>query len=301
VVSITPNFSIIANGEDVTEILKKRLVSLSVTDNQKDQVDQLNMVFQGKFQHPFLGDELKIYMGWGGQLDFVGLFFVKKTTLTNNSQLSIEATGINFSQSLKQRRHQDYNADLGNVVRTIAVRHSLAAKTDMHTSKRFEQHNESDMSFLNRLAKEHNAIFNVKNNTIYMMKKVVEVPSISVDINQCITSEISHESKTLYASCKAIFHDTKSNKISTEIVGSGEPMLVKQGKWLTRALAREAATNALERANQGTAEGAISIKGRVVFAGSELNLDAEKYEVTKVTQSLSRTWTTAIDFKKSTA
>jgi len=299
-VSIKPNFSIIANGKDITKSLEKKLVSLSVTDNQKDQADQLSMAFDGKFQRPFLGDELRIYIGWGEQLDFVGLFFVNKTTLTNNRQLSIEATGINFSASFKERRTLDYSLNLGDVVRTIAARHRLDVKTDMGVGKRFEQHDESDMAFLNRLAKEYNAIFNVKNNTIYMMKKAVQVPSITIDIDKAISSEINHESKTFYHSCKAIFHDTKLNKITSETVGSGKPVLVKQGKWLNRELAKEAAINALARANQGTSEGNISIMGKVVFAGSELNLDGEKYEVTRVTQSLSRTWTTEVEFKKST-
>jgi len=184
------------------------------------------------------------------------------------------------------------------MVRTIAARHGLGVKTDMNASKLFEQHHESDMAFLNRLAKEYNAIFNIKNNTLYMMKKAVDVPNVSIAINQCISSEINHEAKTFYQSCKAIFHDTKK---TSKIVGKGEPVLVIQGKWLTNALAKEAAKYALERANQGTSDGTASFKGRVIFAGSQLNMENEAYEITKVNHNIERTWTTDIAFKKSTA
>ncbi|MBL4775302.1 MAG: hypothetical protein JKY87_04525 [Mariprofundus sp.] len=296
--SIAPNYQIIVNGKDVTASIKPCLISLSITDNHKDEADTLELMLSKKFKRPNYGDEIKVYLGWGSNIRFAGLFFFQKSTLINNKQLTIQATGIDFTKGLKERRNKDYDVSLNEVVKIIAERHGLTVKTNMNVGTRFDQKNESDMAFLNRMAKEYNAVFNIKNNTLYMMQKGADVPQVSLDINKCVSSEITHTNTTFYKSCKAIFHDTKLNKVVEAVVGEGVPILIKQGKWLNKQQALEAAKNALQRANQGTAEGTVTIIGHVIFAGSELLLDNERYQIEKVTHNLSNGWLTDIQFKQ---
>ncbi|MDQ7058178.1 MAG: hypothetical protein Q9N62_06935 [Ghiorsea sp.] len=71
-----------------------------------------------------------------------------------------------------------------------------------------------------------------------------------------------------------------------------------QGKWFNQDQALEAAKNALQRANQGTAEGTVTIVGEVVFAGSQLTLDHKTYDINQVVHTIEKNWQTDIQFKQ---
>lgn len=293
------NYRLDVNGVDVTDKVKPFFVSLRLTDNDGDEADELVLTLSAKFSRPAYGDKIKVFLG--SPLTFVGLFFVQSTSVRNARELVINATGVDFNGDLKERRQHSYiDVTLGDVAREIAVRHGLNIKTNLMIGNRFEQKNESDMSFLNRLAKEYNAVFNIKNNTLYFVDQEMDVPSIVVDINRCTESDIMHSNTTVYKSCKAIYHSTKLNKAVSVIYGSGKPVLVEQGKWSNDDDALEAAKNALARANKGKASGSLSMRGQVVFAGSKLTLDKVTYQIKKVTHYVKNGWSTNLEFKNLT-
>lgn len=295
--SLTPNYQIVVNGKDVTTSIRPHMISLNITDNDKGEADSLSFQVGKKFERPKYGDEIKVYLGRGNDLNFVGLFFMQSTTITNNQILTIQATGLDFSKGIKEKRQQSYAMSLKEVANIIASRHQLTLKSDMDVGTRFEQHNESDMAFLNRLAKQYNAVFNIKNNTLYLMQQGADVPRLTIDINTCLSSEITHKNTTLYQSCKAIYHNTKTNKKHEATSGVGEPVLVIQGKWLDDEQALLDANHALKRANQGTAEGTVTIIGQVVFAGSELTIDDTVYLVSQVVHNVDSGWKTSLELK----
>jgi len=307
--SIQPNYQILVNDKDVTSSVRKHFIALQITDNDKDDADELTLTLSAKFKRPSDTDKIKVFLGYGNDLKFVGLFIIQTTNIRDNRQLTIKATGADFNGDLKERKNLTYppiplseeKITLASVVKEIASRHGLEVKTDMNIGERFEQINESDLHFLNRLAKEHDVIFNIKNNTLYFMKKGGEVPNISIDINKCSNSDITHSNKTLYKSCKAIYHNTKLNKKAEVITGSGKPQLIKEGQWQNDSDALLAAKNALTRANKSKVDGNLTTRGQVVFAGSKLTLDDDVFEILKVTHNLSKGWKTTLNFKNFTA
>lgn len=291
-------YRIVVNDKDVTAKVKPYLTSISMTDNDSEQVDELTLELTNKFLRPSYQDKIKLFVGE----QFLGLFYVQKTTIRDNRQLTITASATDFSSGLKERRSTHYeDMTLSQVASEIASRNDLAIKSNINDfSLRYEQVNESDMSFLNRLAKENNAIFNIKNATLYFMKKGTEVPSVEIDINSCNTVEITYSNKTLYKSCKVTYQNTKLNKRVSVIVGKGSPELVKQGHFHNDDEARIYGENALTRANKGLSEGNLSIVGQVIFAGSNLTLDNEMYSISKVTHTINNSgWVTSCDFSNS--
>jgi len=293
ITSIT--YRILVNDEDVTANLYPYLTSLSITDNDSDAVDELTLELNAKFLRPAHQDKIKVFI----EDQFLGLFYVQKTTIRNNQQLSITASSTDFSSNVKARHQANYDdMTLKQVATKIADRNNLAIRSNMNEpASRFEQVNESDMSFLNRLAKEHNAIFNIKNDTLYFMKKHTDVPEVEIDISLCHTVEITYSNKTLYKSCKATYQNTKLNKNVSIIVGEGEPQLTKQGHFQNDDEARIYAENALKRATKSLAEGSLSIAGKVIFAGSNLTLDNDVYSITKVSHNINSSgWVTACNF-----
>lgn len=295
----TPNYAIWVNGVDVTEKIKPHIASISLTDNHKDKADELTITLSTKFQRPNYQDSIKLYLGYGDdELTFFGLFHVQSTNVRNNRALTINATSVDFKSRLKERVSTSHDESLESLVSKIAGRHGLDKKIHITeaTKMHYEQDNESDLAFIQRLAKEHNAVFNIKNATLYFVQGEQQVPNISIDIDTCIDSSIAYSSTSIYASAKAQFHDTKQNKAITVAVGDGSPVLSIKGHWHNNDEAKQAAKQALERANAAKVEGTVTIPGQRIFAGSLLNLDGKKYLINKATHTISSSWKTGISF-----
>ncbi len=292
-------YKIVVNDEDVTATIRPYLQSITVTDNLSEQADSLTLVVASKFQRPAYQDKIKVYVGYDKPLTYMGLFHVQSTTIRNNKELTINATGVDYQSTLKERQTQTYETSLESVLKTIAQRQGLKSRIDINepATAHYEQNNESDVAFLNRLAKEHNAIFNIKNNTLYFVHDEQQAPSYSVDITKCFTSEITESNTSWYACAKATYQDTQLNKVTTVQVGEGSPMMIVRGNWLCSEDALEAAEKALERANAAQGFGRASFKGQAMFAGGIIDIDGGQYQLKTVTQRVQPAWTTEVEFK----
>lgn len=294
-----PLYRVVVNGKDVTSDIVPYFISLNITDNEKDESDELQITVSKKFKRPAYRDEIKVFLGNETAKKFAGLFYVQKTSIQNNRVLTITATGVDFSSGLKERRHQRYEqTPLAGLAGLIAQRHGLQVRSDVDQPiLDIDQVDESDLHLLNRLAKEHGCVFNIKNATLYFMHREIAPPVVTVDIDQCTESETTHSSTTHYKTCKVIYQNTRLNKSVTVTVGGGQPVLVKQGHFQNDDEARVFAQNALARANQGTAEGSLTIPGRIVFAGSRLQLDGNVYTITRVEHPVDNNgWLTSLEF-----
>ena len=309
----TPTFKLLANDNDITASIKSNLVSISIRDEANDQADELTVKVTGAVARPKYEDELKIYLGYGDELVFVGLFLVQTTTRENNYGLNISATGVNFSETLKEKRDITYEkVSMKDICSQIASRNSLKVNCDMDEVffVSLAQQNESDLHFLNRLSKELNAIFNIKNNTLIFRKKIKddkkndELPAYTIDVNDCDSINIKHSNKTMYKSSKAVWHDTKENKTMEILAGSGSPVYTFKGNFKNAAEAKTKAAAKLQIANQGIAAGSLSIPGEIIFAGGVLNLvnsleDDGEYQIKSVEHVFdSNGWKTNINFER---
>ena len=310
-----PNFTLTANDKDVTQDLKENLISISFTDEVNEQADDITIRVTGQFARPSYEDELKLWLGYDTDLDFVGSFIVQTTTRVNNNVLDISATGVNFSNELKEKRDITYEkVSLKDICSQIAKRNDLKLNSDFNDKfvPSQAQTNESDLHFLNRMAKEYNAIFNIKNNTLIFTKKIIDkkkneaLPIYTISANDCNnqTPKIKHSNRTLYKSCKSIWHDTKENIAKEITVGVGKPCLVNKGSFKNEAEARDKASARLERANQGIITGNIEIDGAIIFAGGRLNLtdtleDDGEYQIKTVQHTFNNSgWIINIQFEK---
>lgn len=309
-----PKFSIIVNGTDKTETIYKSLLSISITDNANEDADELEINIAGNYSRPAYGDEIKVYLGYS-DLTFMGLYKVESTTKTF-TQLTIKATAIDYGDELKVKKSTNWEKlSIKDIVSQIASKNKLAVKCDCgdvyFVSK--AQTRESDLHFLNRLAKENNAIFNIKNNTIYFVKKMKEkskneeLPNYTIDVDFCSDISIEHGQTSSYECCEVCWHDTKENKtLISYYPQKKEPILKIKGSYKNESQAIQKAKSSFDRAKQGTIKGSLTTEGKVVFAGGTLELlnniddSNEKYQITTVTHSLDKQngWSTAIEFEK---
>ena len=309
----TPNFKLLANDKDVTAELQKEIISISFKDEANEQADELTIKVSGEFVRPNYEDELKLYLGYGTDLSYCGLFVVQTTTRESNDTLSISATGVNFSNVLKEKRDITYEKiSIKGICSQIADRNVLKLKSDFDDVSilSIAQSSESDLHFLNRLAADYNAIFNIKNGTLIFTHKIKEnkknedLPAYTLSADEVSSISIKHSNKTLYKSCKSIWHDTQENTTKEIIVGAGEPVLINKGNFKNAAEAKLKAQAKLERAVQGLVTGSLSTAGEIIFAGGILNLedtleDDGEYQIKSVNHNFSSNgWQINLEFER---
>lgn len=250
-----PKWSINIGGMDVTGRFEDKLLSLEVQDNEGTDSDSCTITVDdrdGKLPIPPTGDPILIYMGLS-KLMPMGKFTVNEITLTGfPRQMTITGKSMDVKSELKEQRHQAYNdKTVKDIVSEIAKRHGLGSLVIGDLAKfkytSMPQTGESDMNFLTRLAKTHDAISTIKNGKIIFSKKgAIDLGTIKIlganvkDYSCNIPDRPSHKES------QGAFWDPK--KVSREIEkqsGSGKKAIHQLGKYFSdgKKEAKEAANS----------------------------------------------------------
>lgn len=277
-----PDFKIIANDKDVTESLRPHLVSIDYTDDIDDEADGFTIRFQGdNFKPPSFGDSLKVWLGYVGDLWYVGSFSVLKSRIEFETlEVEVTATPVNFGSDIKEKRTMAYeHTTLDQILHTIAARYKLGVKNSFpkRAYKHKSQTNQSDLDFMQRLAKESGATFAIKNNTIIFRPKNgsdgdKELPTFTIDAKSTKELWVETLDKTAYGSCVASWHSTKENKTKSVTVGSGKPVLHIKSNFKDASDARMKAIARLDESHRGEARGGFDYEGSNIIAGAKIVL-----------------------------
>ena len=313
----TPIYKVEANGKDVTGALFKDIKSISLTDNAGTASDKLTITFTNPtYKRPKYEDEIKVWFGYAGEpLIFMGSFKVQTSKRSNNQVLVVTATGADFSSKLKQKHSANFeNMSIKDICSLIAKKHDLNLKSDFDdiVLKHKLQTNQSDLDFLEQLAKDYNAIFSIKNNTLIFLKanqkdKInKDLPTFTFYAHEVGNLEITHSNKLYYNTCEAIWHDTDAKKKKKIKVGDGDPIYTLKGNFRDEADAKTKAEAKLAQVNKGIVKGSFNSSGREIFAGGNLELkgtingeDDGTYSIKSVKHKLSNgDWKINVEFEK---
>ncbi|CQH34467.1 TPA: phage late control D family protein [Yersinia enterocolitica] len=177
---LAPDFMLTINQKDITQNIRDRLLSLSLTDNRGFEADQLDIELDdadGQLTMPVRGAVLSVFLGWkGASLMGKGDFIVDEVEHHGAPDtLTIRARSADFRGSLNARREVSYHATtLGNVVAQVAERNNLQAMlaeglADI-TIPHIDQTQETDAKFITRLASLNGAVAAVKAGRLLFIK-----------------------------------------------------------------------------------------------------------------------------------
>lgn len=176
-----PAFSLMMEGKDITANIEKRLMSLTLTDNRGFEADQLDIELDdadGALALPRRGVVLALSLGWKGQaLTLKGRFVVDEIEHSGApDKLILRARSADFRDTLNIQCEASYHdKTLGDIVTTIAKRNKLDVAMDSALEKvkipHVDQTNESDGSFLTRLAKQEGAVASVKGGKLLFIRQ----------------------------------------------------------------------------------------------------------------------------------
>lgn len=178
--TLAPAFMLTQAGNDITQDISARLLSLTLTDNRGFEADQLDIELDdsdGQVEMPPRGAVLSLYLGWqGSALLGKGEFTVDEIEHRGAPDtLTIRARSADFRGTLNSRREMSYHdTTLGQVVEQIAARNKLTASVATQLNAisipHIDQSQESDAKFLSRLATRNGADVSVKAGKLLFLK-----------------------------------------------------------------------------------------------------------------------------------
>lgn len=173
--SRVPAFSILMGGKALTQ-LDPRIISLELTDNRGFEADELTIVIDdsdGLIELPPRGAELSVSLGWQGEpLVYKGVYTVDEVAHSGPpDRLEITARSADFRDEFNVKREVSWHdVTVERIVSAIARRYKLTSVISEQLMNaeidHADQTQESDMSFLTRMADLLGAIATIKNGCL---------------------------------------------------------------------------------------------------------------------------------------
>lgn len=260
------NFEIKANGKDITQLIKSRLLSLQIHDTQGESSDTVDIEIDNRGQKvafPETGASLDVSIGYGSNLVFKGTYEVDEIEEPLEiDTLRIHGKAAKIKGSFKAPKDASFdNISLGDLVNQIATTHNfepvISNKLATVTFDHIDQIGESDMNLLTRLVKDHGGIVKpVANKLLVLVKDEAKtasgktIPSITIDTPEDSAGRVVITERSNYKTVKAYWFDEDIQERQEVTAGNGEPVYVIRSRYKDqdKAQARaEAKLRALQR------------------------------------------------------
>ncbi|HGY1778276.1 TPA: phage late control D family protein [Citrobacter amalonaticus] len=173
--SRVPAFNVMLGGKALT-MLDEKLISLELTDNRGFNADELTITVddtQRDIELPPRGAELSVAIGWQGEkLVHKGIFIVDEIAHSGPpDRIEITARSADFRDEFNVKREVSWHdVTVERIVSAIAHRYKLKPVISEQLMSaeidHADQTQESDMSFLTRMAEMLGAIATVKNGCL---------------------------------------------------------------------------------------------------------------------------------------
>jgi phage protein D len=325
-VNAIPDCRVTVDGKDVTDRLRPRLVSISLVEKREGEADQLTIVIDdtdGRTPFPPAGGRITVQLGWkqgdGVRIGLVdkGAFVIYEISHSGPPDIiTLTAHAADFTGRMKQRRDASYHATtLGTLVREIAGRHGLKARCAARlagiavTAK--VQGRTSDLAFLRKLGREHDAVATIKRGTLILSPigqgttaSGAPLPTIAIERNAGDAHQFRIAKREEVTGVTAAWHDRKGATKHDVTVGDKDGAKRLQRTYASEAEAKRAAGAARTRAARqprsldmtlafGRAD--LSPECKVTTKGYRPEIDATRWLIAEVTHSWAeRGFTTAL-------
>lgn len=219
-----PDYKVIVNGSDITRTIRPRLISLTLTDNQRFEADTIELELDdadGLLAFPPKGATMRVAIGYkGAALADKGSFTIDEIEHYGPADvLVIRGKAADMRDTLQVLHDQSYHGHtLGDILKTIAGRNEVECKVaDLLASEvipHIDQNAESDAAFLTRLAKHYDAVGTIKNGTLLFMSagqsktaSGASIPGITITRRAGDKHHFAVTDRNSYTGVKAIWHD----------------------------------------------------------------------------------------------
>ena len=294
-VGIDPIYILVVNGADVTTKMYENSASMTYTDNDGDEADSLDIKIAGYWDIVKFSDTAELWLGYASSnVWHIGTFTVQSVSV-GAFESTIKATSTNFNSGIKEKQNIAHkNKSIKNIVEQIAKKRGLKLRCDIDEDIAYiHQHDESDLHFLTRVAKDSNAIFKIKKDELIFVNRD-NTKSHTIDIAECYDDgpTLTFNNRTIYQQATTEFWSSKENRNIKVSVGGGSPVLKVDEHFESESEARRVLESELKSANRAKVTGRLSIYGMDIVAGNKLKLGGDKrfegmeFNIKRVTHSI---------------
>ena len=305
------------DGKDLTDKLRPRLVSLSLSEKRGDEADQLDIVLDdsdGQLALPKPGAVLRVQLGWRQGRDVAiglvdkGSFKVDEVSHSGPPDLiTLRARAADFTSEIRNRREQSWHdTSLGAVLSDVAQRNGLAPRIAPDLAaialSSISQSRESDIAFLRRLGREHDAVATIKDKRLLFTRKGASttasgtaLPALTIRRRDGDRHSWALQTREGQEGVTASWHDRKGAKKRAITVGKKDGAKRLRRVYPDEASAKRAAIAERGRLARSPASLDFTLalgradaypEQRVTVTGFKDEIDAARWLITEVTHRL---------------
>jgi phage protein D len=295
-----PDFQILADERDITDLIRDRLLSVRTTDKPGLESDECELTIDdrdGAVAFPKKGATLKVSLGYVGdkKLTFIGQYRVDEIEVSGPPQtIVIRAKPLDIAETMKdQRRFSWEGKKLADIVSDIAQRNQLKLMCSVEVGiPRVDQINESDMHFITRLAREHGATASIKDGKLIVAPRGEgqagsgrPLPEVMLKRDDLASYSMTFPDRPAYGATAANWHNNKTGKV--EVIhrpnpnGDTGPTYTERHIYPSLEDAEAAAKSRVEGLNRATMTGKMELMRGRADVGAErwLQIQGVKDEV----------------------
>ena len=308
-----PDYRLVVDGKDISAKVQPRLISLTLTEGRENNADQLDIELDdsdGQLAIPRKEAVIELAIGWRGQqLVDKGSFVVDEAEHSGApDRITIRARSADMGGEIRTRQEKSWHSTtLGDVLGELAKRNGLTHKVDAVLAAiqiaHIDQTNESDMHFLTRLARQHDAVATVKKKHLLFLpingtktSQGASLPTIHITRADGDGHRWASSTRDAFEGVKAFWSDRVNGSRKFVMAGKdGSNLKTLKETYPSKEDALEAAKAELQRLERGHATFELTLAiGRpevmpqspVQVQGFKPEIDGEGWLVKEVVHSL---------------
>lgn len=249
------DYSLEINGKPLSQKDRGRLKSISVVDESGVDADRLTLSFSDddELDFPEDGSIIKLSLGYNGDIWAVGEYKLFNTSGSLDREMIVTAKGYDGSKGLKSFKTRIF--DVSNVFelfKKVAEENELSLVMEekaksLPIKEKIAQQNESDASFLSRMAVRYGLNFKIQGSKMAVTLRGsgqtasgLLIPKQS--LKRAKEHELTYDRQELeqYKSVKAFYRDLYIGEKKRVNVGLGDPSFTIPDLFKSEAEALEA-------------------------------------------------------------
>lgn len=226
---LSPAYIITIDGDDISNKIRNRLISMGIVDNRGFEADTIEIQLDdsdGLLSLPRRGAKLRAFIGWSGSaLTDKGVYTVDEIEYSGAPDVvTVRGKSVDLRDKMQVQKECSYHQKtLKDIVGSIAGTHSLIPVISNTIASELldhiDQQCESDASFLTRLAKQYDAIATVKDGRLLFVKMGLGLTASGAKMQPIVISRKSGDNhrfsvadREAYTGVVANWHDHASAK-----------------------------------------------------------------------------------------
>ncbi|MFN6969601.1 phage late control D family protein [Acinetobacter sp. CS-2] len=276
---LKPCFKVIANGSDISNVIEELFEYISVTDQTGIESDtcEISLIDDPvtPISIPPRGAEMEILMGYDDALVPMGKYIVdeielegppEKMVIRGRAAAQTASKSGQVSMQTQKSRTWAKDTTIEATVRKIAKEHNLdfMVSDSLKAVKlpQTSQSDESDLSFLFRLAKRYDAICKPAGAKLLFVKRgEIQLDVLSLTRYQLSKWSMVRSSRDSTGTVIAYWHEKAKAKKHEVKLGDGEPVRRLRHAYADAASAKAGAQAALDKSKRDEDKLSITLPG----------------------------------------